>query len=615
MGTYRQPGLNTNVKFATINQTVAEGQKAFQVNFEHMQREYADNAARNQKAKDKQDLAKANGMARWNKALKDATPKGGFAQTQDAFLKEKQAEYYSLLGKTDEYSLSRIGQLLAMPTGMSEGQGAFSEIGKSWEIATNLGEGEGGVDWYNSSAMNVDFLQDNQLNGAANITPREIDGNVYWVLTDPKTGEEQILNNQELVKGSLEGNSFFNTTGGIATTMDPFMAEQIKGLPGDYKGKIVTDRTTSTHTTYKDYTEDNAALAANLEKADFSATMSNQKYMTSVFPQLIDRVQKAYERDVAEGNEATSEAGLLLYGEDRKPGGTGVDADYDLLTNKKAHAIDANLSVGSWVGSEPGFGDIAEQQKAIAKFGLIDYAMDSENGLVKPDRVQTGVTYTKGQGGGTGATLTSTQKNFRAKVTKPENIKRYGDYQGVASQIVNRFEWKDDGIDNDMDVLGGRSDVGKKLLVAQLNKAAKEAALSNPNNPSLTGGYTLTDKGEIIFEYYPNANGTQKPAIAVDIKWDQDRDKLESDIRKLLAVTTGGIKEDEYDYYERNYGNDKWVFKRGDKGGFGKGSGRTRMKGGTAHQPKNDAEFKAIQKSAKKGDRIYYKGKLYQKTK
>ena len=604
MGTYRQPGLNTNVKFATINQTIAEGQKAFQLNFEHMQREYAANAARNQKAKDKQDLARANGMARWNKALKDATPKGGFAQTQDAFLKEKQAEYYSLLGKTDEYSLSRIGQLLAMPTGMSEGQGAFSEIGKSWEAATNLGEGEGGVDWYNSSAMNVDFLQDNQLNGAANITPREIDGNVYWVLTDPNTGEEQILNNQELVKGSLEGNSFFNTTGGIATTMDPFMAEQIEGLPGDYKGKTVTDRTTSTHTTYKDYSEDNAALAANLEKADFSATMSNQKYMTSIFPQLIDRVQKAAAAD------PDGEAFRLLYGDDMKK---GTADDYDLLTNEKAHAIDANLSVGSWVGSEPGFGDIAEQQKAIAKFGLIDYAMDSENGLVKPDRVQVGVTYTKPKASGTGAT--STQKNFRAKVTKPENIKRYGDYQGVASQIVNRFEWKDDGIDNDMDVLGGRSEVGKKLLVAQLNKAANNAALSKPNNPPLAGGYVLTDKGDIIFEYYVNANGTQKPATPVPIKWDQDKDKLESDIRKLLAVTTGGMKEDEYDYYERNYGNDKWVFKRGDKGGFGKGSGRTRMKGGTTLEPKDDAEFKEMQKSAKKGDRIWYKGKLYQKTK
>ena len=612
MGTYRQPGLNTNVKFATINQTIAEGQKAFQLNFEHMQREYAANAARNQKAKDKQDLARANGMARWNKALKDATPKGGFAQTQDAFLKEKQAEYYSLLGKTDEYSLSRIGQLLAMPTGMSEGQGAFSAIGKNWEIATNLGEGEGGVDWYNSSAMNVDFLQDNQLNGAANITPREIDGNVYWVLTDPNTGEEQILNNQELVKGSLEGNSFFNTTGGIATTMDPFMAEQIKGLPGDYKGKTVTDRTTSTHTTYKDYTEDNAALAANLEKADFSATMSNQKYMTSIFPQLIDRVQKAYERDVAEGNEATSEAGLLLYGEDRQPGGTGKDADYDLLTNEKAHAIDANLSVGSWVGSEAGFGDIAEQQKAIAKFGLIDYAMDSENGLVKPDRVQTGVTYTKPKASGTGAT--SAQKNFYGKVTKPENIKRYGDYQGVASQIVNRFEWKDDGIDNDMDVLGGRSEVGKKLLVAQLNDAANRAALGK-SIPKVGGAYILTDKGDIIFEPFPDKDGTPNPAVPVKIDWDQDKDKLERDIRKLLAVDVGGMKEDEYDYYERNYGNDRWVFKRGDKGGFGKGSGRTRMKGGTTLQPKDDAEFKDMQKTAKKGDRILYKGKLYQKTK
>jgi len=103
MGTYRQPGLNTNVNFATINQVVAEGQKAFQANFEQMRKEYAANAARNQKAKDKQDLARANGMAKWNKALKQATPKGGFTQTQDEFLREKQSEYFNLLGKNDEY--------------------------------------------------------------------------------------------------------------------------------------------------------------------------------------------------------------------------------------------------------------------------------------------------------------------------------------------------------------------------------------------------------------------------------------------------------------------------------------------------------------------------------
>lgn len=481
MGTYRQPGLNTNVKFATINQTVAEGQKAFQLNFEHMQREYAANAARNQKAKDKQDLSRANGMAKWNKALKESTPAGGFGQTQDEFLREKQAEYYSLLGKTDEYSLTRIGQLLAMPNDMSSGQGAFSAIGKNWEVATNLGEGEGGVDWYNSTAMNVDFLQDYQLNSSGNITPREVDGNMYWVLTDPQTGEEQVINNHELVKGSLEGNSFFLTKGGIGSTMDPFMKDQIAGLPGDYKGKLVQDKRNPTQTSKRDYSEDNATLAANLEKSDFSSIMSNQKYMTSVFPELIGRVQKA----AAAGDE---DAQRLLYGDDLKEGGTGKDADYDMLTNEKAHAIDANLSVGSWVGSEAGFGEIAEKQKAIAKFGMINYAMDSENGLVKPDIVDIGVTYTKPKASGYSAT--ADQKNFRAKVTKPENIKKYGDYQAVASQIVNRFEWTDDGIDNNMDVLEGRKEVGKKLLVSQLNKAAKEAALQkNVSSPTIGGTY------------------------------------------------------------------------------------------------------------------------------
>lgn len=598
MGTYRQPGLNTNVNFATINQKVAEGQKMFQENFEAMRKEYALNAARNQKAKDKQDLARANGMARWNKALKAATPKGGFTQTQDEFLREKQSEYYSLLGKNDEYSLSRLGQLLALPDEMSSGQGAFTQIGKQWEVATNLGDGNGGVDWYNSDAGHVDYLQDYQLNGAANITPREVDGNMYWVLTDPETGEEQTLNNHELVKGSLEGNSFFLTTGDISQTMKPFMEEQIAGLPGDYKGKTITDKRGKTQTSYKDYADDNATLKANLDKSDFSSTMSNQKYMTSVFPQLIERVQKA-----AEAGDV--DAKRLLYGDDLEVGGGD---DYDLLTNEKAHAIDANLSVGSWVGSEPGFGDIAEKQKAIAKFGMIDWAMDSENGLVKPDRVQTGITYTSGSGSG-GSKATAAQKNFMAKVNKPENIQQFDDYQRVASQVVQRFEIDDKGN------LVGRKEPGLALLASQLNKAAKQKAITkNPANPLVEGKYEVVD-GTIRFT---PVDDDEPEIVFVDTT---GQDKGAYDVTDRASITqmladVGGMDEDLYNYYGENRGDQEWTFTRGkDDPNTPQDETWTTAKAHKTkvYRPTTQEEYDKQLKSAKRGDIIVWNGKQLRK--
>jgi hypothetical protein len=610
MGTYRQPGLNTNVNFATINQVVAEGQKAFQANFEQMRKEYAANAARNQKAKDKQDLARANGMAKWNKALKTATPKGGFTQTQDEFLREKQSEYFNLLGKNDEYSLSRLGQLLALPDEMSSGQGAFQAIGKQYEASTNLGDGTGGVDWYNSDAMHIDYLQDYQLNGAGNITPREIDGNMYWVLTDPETGEEQTLNNHELVKGSLEGNSFFATTGDISATMKPFMEEQIAGLPGDYKGKTITDKRGNTQTSYKDYKDDNDALRANLAKSDFSKTMSNQKYMTSVFPQLINRVQKAADA----GDE---EAMRLLYGDDMKPGGTGDDADYDMLTNEKAHAIDANLSVGSWVGSEPGFGEIADKQKAIAKFGMVNWAMDSENGLVKPDRVQTGITYTSGNSGNSG--MTAAQKNFYSRVQKPENIKRYNDIARNADQVVNRFEFKDDGDGDGIDVMVRRSEIGVDLLVSQLNQAAKDKALNSPNNPSVAGAYDKDANGNIVFKYNPSpSTGKARKPLKGIIDFDVPKDQLLDDVKALLGKVRG-IKPEDMDYYNKQYGSDRYAFKydEGDKNPYAKsGSAKGyKIKPGKSYKPKDDAELEEMKKKMKKGDILIYNNTTYQKTK
>ena len=615
MGTYRQPGLNTNVNFATINQTVAEGQKMFQANFEAMRKEYAMNAARNQKAKDKQDLARANGMNRWNKALKQATPKGGFSQTQDEFLREKQTEYYDLLGKNDEYSLSRLGQLLALPDEMSSGQGAFQQIGKQWETSTNLGEGVGGVDYYNSDAGHVDYLQDYQLNNSGNITPREIDGNMYWVLTDPETGEEQTLNNHELVKGSLEGNSFFNTTGDISATMKPFMEEQINGLPGDYKGKKISDKTGKTQTTYLDYADDNKTLADNLAKSDFSKTMSNQKYMTSVFPQLINRVQKAAEGTGPDADEAKR----LLYGDDMKPGGTGADADYDMLTNEKAHAIDANLSVGSWVGSEPGFGEIADKQKAIAKFGMVNWAMDSENGLVKPDRVQTGITYTAGNTGNTGNTgMTAAQKNFYSRVQKPENIERYNAVARNAAQVVNRFEFVDDGIDDGLDVMKSRDNVGIDLLVKQLNRAAKDKALNSPNNPKVGGEYAKDEEGNILFKYTPSqSTGKANPPLKV-IDLTVPKDQLLGDVKALLGKVRG-IKQDDMDYYTKQYGNDVYAFKHDKDDDFpyvkGHSAKAYKLKPKNVHNPKDDTEFEELKKNAVKGDVINYKGKTYQKTK
>ena len=605
MGTYRQPGANTDVSFLELNKRLAEGQAMFQQSFEMMQKEYAANAARNQAAKEKQDLARANGMNRWNKALKEATPKGGFSETQDKFLREKQDEYFKLLGKNDQESLTRLGQLLALPSEMSSGQGAFSTIGKQWEAATNLGDGVGGVDWYNSGAMNVDFLQDYQMNGAANIVPREENGNMYWVLQDPQSGKEQILNNHELVKGSLEGNSFFATKGDISQTMKPFMEEQIAGLPGDYKGKKIVDKRGNVQTSALDYSADNKILKENLVKSDFGSIMSNQKYMTSVFPQLIDRVQKA-------ADAGDQDAFRLLYGDDMKK---GTDDDYDMLTNEKAHAIDANLSVGSWVGSEPGFGEVADKQKAIAKFGMINWAMDSENGLVKPNRVQTGTTYVKPPSSGTsGSSMTASQRNFLTKVQKPENIAQYDNYQKVAAQVVNRFEVDDQG------KLTGRDKPGLGLLASQLNQAAKQKALTkNPANPQVEGSYRVLDDTVIVFQPLDEDEAeityidTEGNSGAYDIT-------SRSSITRMLA-DAGGMDEDIYNYYDQNRGDQEWTFRKGkdDPTTLDVDEGWTVKGGVKAHKtkvykPKTQEEYDKQIKNAQRGDIIIWNGKQLRKT-
>ena len=237
MGTYRAPGQVIDTSLNKINEVVGKNISTFHTLFAEKKKEQAIQMEKNEAIKKQNDLNRVNQYANWNKNLRRVTPAGGFSSDDQAQLEVWAEEFYTLSGKTDAYSLRRMGELMSLPQQIANGAGAMGVINKYTAAAAISGVGANSIDYTNSNNGNLKYMEAyNNVDTRHNIKRYEVNGHLYWSLE----GQDDIDNNA-FVEGAIEGNNFFLTNGSIAKSQDAM----IKGIKEnqDYKGEKKTDNT------------------------------------------------------------------------------------------------------------------------------------------------------------------------------------------------------------------------------------------------------------------------------------------------------------------------------------------------------------------------------------
>ena len=421
MGTYRAPGQVIDNSYQVANQQVAAGINKYDKLFAIRKEEQKVQMEKNAKLQEKQELDRVNGYNKFNTELRRVRPDGGFIDNTTPFVDKLAGEYASLYGKTDPDSLKRMSQIMNIPVQLAEGQGAMRALDGKYSSSLTMEKGSpNSVDYTSSNNDNLEYMV-NYHNNTGKITPQEINGQISWGLGG------RTLNNSAFVNGAKEGQDFIKYNGDISTVMGGTIEGIQASLKYQERGKEEINKTNPLlHTKGVSYKDVNEEYKNQLKNFNYDKTLSNQKYMSSIFPQLVNKVQDA-------AVDKDSDAAKLLYGADGVAGGKDENADREDLLD--LINVDANAQVGPWVGSDGEF-SVSALQKEIAKAGFYQYGTSDQ--YMKPDFVKTQETklapkVSKNNNGNNDSQYTKTQLN---KINNKQNKQAYKDNLKFSSQIA-----------------------------------------------------------------------------------------------------------------------------------------------------------------------------------
>ena len=519
MGTYRAPGQVIDTSYQELNKQVAFNINKYDQLFAQRKQLQREQMEKNAKLKEKQDLARVAGSTKWHKELRDNKGPGGYGEANNKKISEWTDEYYNLIGKTDTESLKRINQLMGYPKILADWYGAAKANDIAYTEGLGFGKDEAnGIDYVNSDHDNLLYSDAFHENPSQLEIHETENGDIMIGLGDLRQNAQTFIN------GSLEGQSYLNYNGDYMTALAP----QIEGIQANMKylesGEEIIDARGVVHTTDRDFTQANVEYKEKLRNYNYDKTLGDQKYMASIFPQLVNKVQIAADAD------KTSEAAKLLYGADGEPGGEGVNAD-------------ANMEVGPWVGSDvEQFGKNAEFQRAIATEGF--YVIGTSDQFMKPDQpIRTKTKYVDpssggGGGGGGGGDDAPKGANDEAQKLYIDNLQFS---TKIADDYSNNYETEP-----------------LSKLVEKLNQINKRnAPISNATQKgswSVEKGTGSGGQDIIIFTTAKDANGNVKiTEYGQNQKGETSLDFTNADdINYLLSVQSKDLSKDLYRHYKSN---------------------------------------------------------------
>ena len=319
MGTYRAPQQLVDTSYQEANKQIAFNINKYDQLYAQRKEEQKERMEKNAELQEKAELAKVQGFDVWNKELKEQRPEYGYGSANNKKIEEWGDEYYELSGKTDKESLKRMAELRGYPKLMAEWYGAARANDEAYTKGLEYGKDEAyGIDYTNSNHDNLLYSAAFH-NQTGELTVDEAENGELMIRLGDLT-----QNAQTFVDGSMKGNSYLRYNGDVMSTLGGTIEGIQKEIKYLEKGHTLVDKRTGKQTTDVDWTAANKEYKESLRNFNYDKTLGNQKYMSSIFPQLINKVQTAADAD------KTSEAAKLLYGEDGVPGGEGVNADANM---------------------------------------------------------------------------------------------------------------------------------------------------------------------------------------------------------------------------------------------------------------------------------------------
>ena len=520
MGTYRAPQQLVDTSYQEANKQIAFNINKYDQLYAQRKEEQKIRMEKNAELQEKAELAKVQGFDKWNKELSQQRPEYGYGSANNKKIEEWGDEYYELSGKTDKESLKRMAELRGYPKLMAEWYGAARANDEAYTKGLEYGKDEAyGIDYTNSNHDNLLYSAAFH-NQTGELTVDEAENGELMIRLGDLT-----QNAQTFVDGSMKGNSYLRYNGDVMSTLGGTIEGIQKEIKYLEKGTILEDKRGSTQTTDVDWTAANNEYKESLRNFNYDKTLGNQKYMSSIFPQLINKVQTAADAD------PKSQAAQLLYGKDGVPGGEGVNAD-------------ANMEVGPWVGSDvEQFGKNAEFQRALATEGF--YEIGTSDQYMKPDKpIRTKTTLVNMKPGGNNSNRNggSYTKGELRNINDKGNQKLYNDNlkfsQGLV-KLVNKTVTNKGGVGTTVQEMPVEKAAAITKLANKINKI--NATRVDTQNPVPKGTYKLNEEKNQLY-FYPTA--ADADPYQVDVNW-QDP----ASINRFISVQSKAMDDYVYDYY------------------------------------------------------------------
>lgn len=418
MGTYRQPAIIRQTKYAAGKQATDSFNQAFRNEFATARKRYETQALNAQKVLQKQQLDR---NTRYQK-INDAFTKSELDPSQSNIAeisKQIKDRYWELSTLNTKEASDEMQRLLTLPTLIASGKDAGVAIGGMYGKATNDTDPGtvGYISTYGNDSWKLDIGNDIYSNNGENTKLKfDSDWQLYW--ESPNSIDESSphkIYNKTLIDNMLNPNNkepFYMTIGDrnvLADEMYGVASDQVeyeKGTKEIVQNATFKDgKKLKEEQIYYTFTEQNKNLEAQFWQQNYSSSLGDLNGARKTWSSQLETgikiantgIDMLYKGSVFEDLTLTQQKAVeLYYGKDHEIGGEGGDPIDEM---KAEEGVEGVAGFGPYMGANPNLIsnpnseegkkslELINWQREAWKLGQVGYQMDPANGFIKMDRL------------------------------------------------------------------------------------------------------------------------------------------------------------------------------------------------------------------------------------
>ena len=411
MGTYRQPAIIRQTKYAAGKQAIDSFNEAFRSEFASARKSYETQALKAQKVLQKQQLERNTRYQKINDAFTKAEVDPSESNIA-GIVQQIKDRYWTLSAINTKEANDEMQRLLMLPSQIAAGKEAGVAIGGMYGKAMNETDPGtvGYMSTYGNDPWKLDIGSDLYNNNGKNTTLKfDENWQLYWESPSSiKDDPSHKIYNKTLIDNMLYPNnkeSFYMTIGDrnvLADEMYSVASDQVDYEKGTKEivqeasfkdGKKLKDEQI-----YYTFTEQNKNLESQFWQQNYSASLGDLNGARKVWSSQLETgikianagIDKLYSGENFEDLTLTEQKAVeLYYGEDHKIGGVGGDPIDEMKVKDNVEGVAAfgPYLAANTAGATGEALEIMEWQREAWKLGQVGYQMDPANGFIKKDRL------------------------------------------------------------------------------------------------------------------------------------------------------------------------------------------------------------------------------------